>query len=213
MREKIDMERWPRREIYEHFSRYGDPFCGVTVEVDFTPVYREAKRDGASFYLYYLHLMMRAVDASEPMRLRIERDGVYRYDHVGMAPTVGREDGSIGFAYFPWIEDRKCFIEECRRITALVQSRRGLCFGEMPAESSSAVFFSAVPWLRFTDLKNPFSLRPDDSNPRLSTGRVCEQDGRMRMPVCLQVHHALMDGYHVAAFIGSLETLISRAGE
>ena len=42
----IDIATWNRREHYEHFSAFDDPFFGVTVQVDCTRTYQEAKAKG-----------------------------------------------------------------------------------------------------------------------------------------------------------------------
>ena len=47
----IDIATWNRREHYEHFSAFDDPFFGVTVQVDCTRAYQEAKTKGISFSL------------------------------------------------------------------------------------------------------------------------------------------------------------------
>ena len=44
----IDIATWNRREHYEHFSAFDDPFFGVTVNVDCTRAYQEAKDKGVS---------------------------------------------------------------------------------------------------------------------------------------------------------------------
>ena len=38
----IDIATWNRKEHFEHFSAFDDPFFGVTVNVDCTRAYREA---------------------------------------------------------------------------------------------------------------------------------------------------------------------------
>ena len=48
----IDIATWNRREHYEHFSAFDDPFFGVTVQVDCTRTYQEAKTKGISFSLF-----------------------------------------------------------------------------------------------------------------------------------------------------------------
>lgn len=49
----IDLATWNRKEHFEHFSAFDDPFFGVTVHVDCTRSYEEAKAKGVSFSLYY----------------------------------------------------------------------------------------------------------------------------------------------------------------
>ena len=38
----IDLATWNRKEHFEHFSAFDDPFFGVTVHVDCTRSYEEA---------------------------------------------------------------------------------------------------------------------------------------------------------------------------
>ena len=51
----IDIATWNRKEHFEHFSAFDDPFFGVTVHVDCTRSYQEAKDKGVSFSLLLLH--------------------------------------------------------------------------------------------------------------------------------------------------------------
>ena len=49
----IDIATWNRKEHFEHFSAFDDPFFGVTVHVDCTRSYQEAKDKGVSFSLLH----------------------------------------------------------------------------------------------------------------------------------------------------------------
>ena len=95
MAEKIivDVQNWPRREHYHYFGELDDPYFGITAKADFTSCYRQAKLDGESFFLYSLHKILRAVNAVEEFRYRIEDGRIVLYDLIGASPTIGREDG------------------------------------------------------------------------------------------------------------------------
>ena len=56
----IDIATWNRKEHFEHFSAFDDPFFGVTVNVDCTRAYQEAKDKGVSFSLLVLHRIVTA---------------------------------------------------------------------------------------------------------------------------------------------------------
>ena len=55
-----------------------------------------------------------------------------------------------------------------------------------------------LPWLRFTAYTN--ALPGGDSIPRIVFGRATREGRRMKMPVAVEVHHALVDGLDVARF-------------
>ena len=94
----IDIATWNRREHYEHFSAFDDPFFGVTVNVDCTRAYQEAKDKGVSFSLLVLHRIVTAAAAVEEFRYRIEGNRVVCYDSLLPEATVGRADHTFSFA-------------------------------------------------------------------------------------------------------------------
>jgi chloramphenicol O-acetyltransferase type A len=66
------------------------------------------------------------------------------------------------------------------------------------ASGDDIIYHSVLPWLRFTSFAN--ALPGDDSIPRIVFGRVVREGGRMKMPVAVEVHHALVDGADVGKF-------------
>ena len=71
----IDIATWNRKEHFEHFSAFDDPFFGVTVHVDCTRSYQEAKDKGVSFSLLLLHRIITAASKVEEFRYRIAGGG------------------------------------------------------------------------------------------------------------------------------------------
>lgn len=69
------------------------------------------------------------------------------------------------------------------------------------AAADDIVYHSTLPWLRFTAFANALPGK-DDSIPRVVFGK-CTREGSaaMKMPVAVEVHHALVDGVDVAKFI------------
>ena len=106
----IDIATWNRREHYEHFSAFDDPFFGVTVQVDCTRAYQEAKTKGISFSLLVLHRITTAAAAVEEFRYRIEGDKVVCYDSLLPEATVGRDDHTFSFAAFEYDPDELVFL-------------------------------------------------------------------------------------------------------
>ena len=93
----IDIATWNRKEHFEHFSAFDDPFFGVTVHVDCTRSYQEAKDKGVSFSLLLLHRIITAASKVEEFRYRIEGDKVVCYDSLLPEATVGRADHTFSF--------------------------------------------------------------------------------------------------------------------
>ena len=65
MKKKIDIHKWKRREIYRFFKDYDEPYYGITVDLECTAAYEYAKSNKISFFLYYLYLVLKAVNQTD----------------------------------------------------------------------------------------------------------------------------------------------------
>lgn len=199
----IDKATWNRREHFEHFSAFDDPFFGVTVNIDCTKTHQYAKTTGLSFSLLVLHRIITAAAKVEEFRYRIEGDNVVCYDSLIPEATVGRADHTFSFATFEYDADESTFIDKAKTEMKRLQQTTGL--NKSGAFHPNAIHYSAVPWFAFTDMKHPANMRSGDSVPKISTGKFFIENDRMMLPVSITCHHGLMDGYHVGRFLEVLE--------
>ncbi|MGZ5253412.1 MAG: CatA-like O-acetyltransferase [Flavitalea sp.] len=101
MKKKIHIEDWARKDHFQFFSRFEEPFFGITVSVECTSAYEYCKSNGHSFFLYYLYQSLRAVNESENFRYRII-DGEYMNMRKSMRLLPSTEPTEpLGFPIFP----------------------------------------------------------------------------------------------------------------
>ncbi len=98
MKKILDIDNWNRKEHFLFFSKFEEPFFGVTVKVDCTTAYLNAKEKGISFFLYYLFRALKAANEVENFRYRIIENKPYEFPTVNASPTINRPDGTFGFA-------------------------------------------------------------------------------------------------------------------
>ena len=65
MKQKIDKSTWNRKGHLEFFSAFQEPFFGITTTIDCTIAYEKAKEMQISFFVYYLHKTIAAVNQIE----------------------------------------------------------------------------------------------------------------------------------------------------
>ncbi|HEX6334420.1 MAG TPA: chloramphenicol acetyltransferase [Flavisolibacter sp.] len=206
MMQKLDMSTWPRREHFRFFNRFEEPFFGLCTEVDCTRTAARAKADGDSFFLAYLHHSLTAANRTEPFRYRIQGDDVMVHDVVHASPTINRPDGTFGFAYMDYHEDFAVFAPAARKEIDRVRSEQTL----IPATSGeNVIHYTSLPWIRFTGFSNARAFSFRDSIPKIAFGKMTEDRGRQMLPVSIHVHHALMDGFHVAQFLELFQGLLN----
>lgn len=201
----LDIEKWARKEHFKFFKQFEEPFFGVCVDVECTESYAKCKSQGVSFFLFYLHKCLVAANRVESFRYRIKDDSVIIYDKVFASPTINRNDGTFGFAYFDYYEEFQVFSTEAKKEIERVQNSQGL----FPAVSGENVIHcSTLPWINFKSVSHARSFTFKDSCPKVTFGKITEYNSVLTMPVSIHVHHALMDGIHVGQFIGEFQNLM-----
>lgn len=211
MKTALDINTWPRKDHFNFFKQFEEPFFGATVTIDCTKAYAICKENGFSFFLYYLHSSLKAANASEPFRYRIDGETVFIFDTVNASPTINRQDGTFGFAYIDYKENFTDFAKGAQSEIDKVRNSTGL----IPAVTGeNVIHYSSLPWINFTALSHARSFSFKDSIPKISFGKMTEVSGVRSMPVSIHVHHGLMDGYHVGRFIDLFqETMNSNPNE
>lgn len=202
---KIDLKTWPRREHFRMFRDFDEPFFGICTEIDCTSAYRIAKDSGVSFFLLYLHRSLEAANDLEPFRYRTEGDDVVCYDSVDASTVVDRDDGTIGFSYITFYRDFGTFVAEAEKEIQAVRNDKGL----KPAlHNENVIHYTVLPWIRFTGFSHARRFGKLDSIPKIAFGKMHGEGERLLMPVSINVHHGLMDGFHVAQYLERFQQLL-----
>lgn len=209
MRTLLDIENWPRKEHFHFFRQFEEPFFGATVEIDCTKAYPTAKALKASFFSYYLHKTLIAVNTIESFRYRISDDTIYVCDQVNASATIGREDGTFGFSLIEYNSDFSVFATNTSNEIERIQTTTGLFTRSF--DDDNVIHFSAIPWLDFTSLSHARSYTFPDSCPKISFGKMKIADnGKKTMAMSVHVHHGLMDGFHLGQFVDCFQELMNQ---
>ena len=204
----LDRAAWPRREVYDFFSRIDDPFYMVTFQTDVTAVREYTKRNNLSFYYTMVYLCTAACNAVPAFRQVIRSGQVWELE----ARSPSFTDLHPGSEVFH-IVTMPCagtLAEFCR--AAAEKSAAQTAFLDQQGESNALIYFSCLPWVELTALTNERGHDPDDSVPRIAWGRYTAQDGRLKLGLSLEVNHRLIDGVHIGQFAQALERRIAALG-
>ena len=194
---RIDLDTYPRRDHFNHFCAMAYPYAGVTVDVDVTDLLSLCREKGYSFYLMVLHAVALAADEVPEFRRRIDHGGIVEYDECPTSHIELKPDGTYAYCTLRHHMSLANYLSKAE--SARTAAREG---GSIEEEDDvqSMYFISTLPWLHYTQLIQPVACG-EESNPRITWGKYQANDkGRMMMPLSVLVHHALVDGIHIAKF-------------
>lgn len=199
----LDLESWPRREQFHFFKEYDNPFFNVCVQLDVTAL-RQLSREQAPFFLTYHYLALKAANETEPFRYRLRGDRVLVHDTIHIGTTILLDDGErFGFCYFDWDDDFSRFAAQGKAALNALRSGDGRL--EPRKDRDDLIHGSVLPWISFTSFAHARKKDSGDSVPKIVFGKVFQD----RMPVSVEVHHALMDGVHAGRFLERLQGLFA----
>ncbi len=207
MKKLLDIDNWNRKDHFNFFKEFDEPFYGITTEIDCTTAYNYCKSHNISFFIYYLHCTLTAVNNIEEFRYRISDNKVYIYDKIDVSATISRADNTFDFSFIPYCSRFNEFAENAKVEIERIKATKGL---NPTISGDNVIHFSSVPWIRFTSLSHARNFSFNDSCPKVSFGKMEESDGRKTMPISVHVHHALIDGYHLGKFIDEIQNLMNR---
>ena len=210
----IDLETWKRKPLIEKYSSYVFPYINIGAEIDITKLYNYSKKHSISFYCAMIH-------AATKIAMEVEN---FKYRLVDGKPVLCESLTPV-FTYLPKGEEQFYLVEQVYEDDMLSFCRKAREKAESMASESEhsfmhgkdeveILYMSCIPWIRYTHFIRTIENGGKDNIPRISWGKYgTDRDGRMTMPFSVQVHHALMDGYHVGMYFEKLEAYLANIPE
>jgi chloramphenicol O-acetyltransferase type A len=203
----VDVEQWPRREAYEFFRGYAHPYFNVCVPLEVGRLVELSRSLDCPFTLAFLYLAGRVANEYEPFRYRLQDGRLIVHDRIHVGTTLLLEQERLGFAHYEYHDDFAAFRERAAQVRQGVEA--GLEAMNAWEGRTDLLHTSSMPWFAFTGITHAHP-GPGDSVPKLTFGRYQRgADGGVRMPLAVEVHHAVMDGVHVARYLERLQGYLS----
>ncbi len=202
----IDPRTWERRDQFEFFMGFDQPFFNVCTEVRLTRLRAATRQSGGSIFLAFLHAALTAAHQVPAFRQRLDGDRVIEFDRVHTAVTVRAAHDTFRFCWLDYTPEFADFQQDAR--TRMEQAAGETGPLEPHGGRTDVVHVSSLPWIRFTSLMHPRKSGTTDSVPKLVFGRFFEQGGEVMLPISIEVHHALADGIHIAHFLESYQSIL-----
>ncbi|MBK5209463.1 MAG: hypothetical protein JJE44_08165 [Flavobacteriaceae bacterium] len=204
---EFDVENWNRNAQYQFFKTYEDPFFNITANIEVTNLYKYCKQHHLSFSLACIFVALKSANEITEFKLRFKNDKVYLFGSVNIGSTVLNDDLTFSFCDF---EFQKTISEfDVNGKIVLENHKNGIEFNS-PEDDLGIIHCSTIPWVSFTGFKH---ARKGDEGlqgiPKLVFGKLFTENEIQKIPFSVEVHHALMDGYHVGLLYKKMQQYIS----
>ena len=207
--EVIDQNNWKRKPYFDRY--FTDVPCtySITVNIDISEVIRFKAERKTKLYPLLIYILTKAVHCHDEFRMDINENG-----EVGVWKTIypcytvfHKENETFSCIWTEWNDDLKVFLENYNRDVELYGNK--LDIDAKPQTPKHVFPISSLPWTVFTGFN--LNIKPDTGYllPIFTFGKYFKEEERFHIPLSIQVHHAVCDGYHVSRFIHTIQKICS----
>lgn len=208
----IDRESWARKPYFDHYFSQIRCTYSITVNIDISGVMAFRRERRAKLYPLLIYALAKAVNNHEEFRTAFnDRGELGVWETLVPCYTVFHgETGSFSNLWTEWCDDLGAFLagydSDMERYGG---SPEIYPKPDMPANTFPV---SSLPWTTFTGFN--LNIFADGSYllPIFTYGKYFRQDGKYLIPLSVQVHHAVCDGFHVSRLINEIQRICDDMG-
>ena len=202
----VDLDAWDRGPVFRHFIDDLRCVMSLTVDLEVSRFLERLRAGGFRFYPAMIWAVSRVINAHDEFKYGWDTSGnLIRWDFV--SPSYAhfhREDENFTKLVTEYAGELSVFHARFLRDRERYRELRGVV-GHQPPN-----FFdvSCLPWVRYRH----FDVHVFDQGtflaPVVTWGRYEEERGRLLMPLTMNIHHAVADGFHLSRFFREVQELM-----
>lgn len=201
----IDTSSWKRKPYFDHYFNQIRCTYSITVNIDITNVLSFKDRNKVKLYPLLIYVISKAVNKYEEFRTAInERGEIGVWGTLSPCYTVFHKDSeSFSNIWTEWNDDLNLFLSNFEQ-----DNKR---FGQIdridakPNTPANVFPISSLPWTTFTGFNLNIFADGTYLLPIFTYGKYFKDGDRYLIPLSIQVHHAVCDGFHVSRLINEIQ--------
>lgn len=205
---KIDMETWKRKEYYNFYKDVNPCTYSATVNIDITSFKKLLKIKDRKFYASFIYLITKTVNNFDEFRTNVNSNGILGiYDYLNPSYTIfHKESETFSSLYTMYDNDYEKFYKSFETDI----KEYGNIEGMFPKGNiENCINISALNNLDFTSFSLNIKNNFDYLLPIFTIGKFKEVNEDLLLPLSIQVHHSVIDGFHLSRFYKQLQNNVN----
>lgn len=199
---KIDLTQYTRRSMFEAFRDRQFPCFSTTCNIEITDLKRWTAAKNHTFFITMSYVISRAVNGIPELRHRLIEGDIYEFEKVDPGYTVLLQDNTFSFCDAVYFENFGKYYDCARQKIEEVKQRPDSSTGD----KNHMFFITNIPWFSFTSFTHPYE-KQYGTIPIITLGKYFQQGEHLLLPLSIQVHHGVVDGFHVGLFYQAVNRL------
>lgn len=205
--EIINTETWERGGLFRFYIEKLRNVMSMTVDTDVTKLVSFVRAHGLKFYPAMMWAVSKAVNGRAEFRYGWKDGDLVRWDYVSpyyadfhgederFVKLVTEYSGDLSEFHARFLADRERY-----------KDLRAFDLKEIPPNTFDV---SCLPWVRYRS----FDIHVFDEGrylaPVVTWGRFETENGKTVMPLSVNIHHAVADGWHLSRLFADVQEIIN----
>ena len=202
---KIDINTWERADVYRHYMEKVPCTYSMCVQLQVGRARARAKERGLRFFPVVLYALSHSLNQFEQFRMGYSKAGeLICYERVDPCYTVFHSvQEQFSNSWSTYTPDFDAFYKEYLQDQELYGGE--ISAGNKPGRGENIFYVSCIPWVAFTSFH--LNIKDDYQSlaPMFTIGQYTSRETEMLMPLAVQVHHAVCDGFHTARMVRAVQ--------
>ena len=201
----IDKDNWKRKEYFDHYFFNVPCTYSMTVKMDITKIIKKKQK----LYPTMLYYITTVVNKYEEFKMTIDEKGrLGMFDTMLPSYTIFHQDtktfSNLWMEYYCKYED---FCKAYEDDMLKYANQSGLFVKANVPKNNFPV--SMIPWTSFEGFNLNLQKSYDFLQPIFTMGKYYKENDKILLPLAIQVHHAVCDGFHICRFVNELQELLN----
>lgn len=207
----VDLNTWERGKLFSHYIDKMRIVMSLTSEIDAAPLVAYLHKHKLKFYPAMIWVVSKVINAHAEFKYGWDENGqLIRWDFVSPYYVhFHPEDENFTKLVTEYTDDLHAFHAKFLEDKETYKDARWFDVTDIPRNTFD---LTCLPWMRYTH----YDLHVFDEGkylaPVVAWGKYEKVHGKLKMPLTMNIHHAVADGFHVARFFREVQECINELG-
>lgn len=202
----VDLSAWSRGSLFKFYIDRMRIVMSLTVDIDVTSLVNYGKKNSLKFYPLMIWTVSKVVNSHDEFKYGWNEKGeLIKWDVISPSyADFHRDDENFVKMVTQFSDDLSEFYAGFLRDRVRSRQLRGIVEHQPPNRFD----VSCLPWVRYRH----FDVHVFDEGkflaPVITWGKYEAKCGKLVMPLTMNIHHAVADGFHLSRFFNEVQALI-----
>lgn len=209
---RFNVEKWQRKEHYHLYNEHVNCGFSLTAKIDITSLVNFISLRDYRFYPTMIYLLSSLVNRHDEFKLSKKDGELILWEKVHPSFTIfHNQTETFSSLWCEYSDNIQVFMGNYQHQLTLHKDDAKLT--PQPIQAENIFYISSLPWVSFESFNLNIANIASNFTPIFTMGKFYREGDKILLPLSVQVHHAVCDGFHVGRFVNELQTLCNELAD